>query len=71
MDMTVHRSSEAAGADAPAAAAPDDGAAADLAGVRRIESASLFQRAREVIIVHHGQEYRLRITKSDKLILTK
>ena len=32
---------------------------------------TLFQRDREVIIVHHGQEYRLRITKSDKLILTK
>ena len=31
----------------------------------------LFEREREVVIVHRGQEYRLRITKSDKLILTK
>jgi len=36
-----------------------------------VESATLFERGREVVIVHHGQEYRLRITKSDKLILTK
>ncbi len=39
--------------------------------VRRIESGGLFEGAREVVIVHRGQEYRLRITKSDKLILTK
>jgi hemin uptake protein HemP len=39
--------------------------------MRRVESATLFERGREVVIVHHGQEYRLRITKSDKLILTK
>ena len=61
MGETVHRSSELAAAETPAAPAP----------VRRLESASLFQRGREVVIVHHGQEYRLRITKSDKLILTK
>jgi len=36
-----------------------------------VESTTLFERGREVVIVHHGQEYRLRITKSDKLILTK
>jgi hemin uptake protein HemP len=62
MDKTVHRSSELAG---PELSAPEP------AAVRRVESASLFQRGREVVIVHHGQEYRLRITKSDKLILTK
>lgn len=56
MNKTVRRSSELA---------EPEGA------VRRVESASLFQRGREVVIVHHGQEYRLRITKSDKLILTK
>jgi hemin uptake protein HemP len=38
---------------------------------RRVESMTLFQLERELVIVHHGQEYRLRITKSDKLILTK
>ena len=38
---------------------------------RRVESVTLFQLDRELVIVHHGQEYRLRITKSGKLILTK
>ena len=38
---------------------------------RRVESTTLFVGARELVIVHRGQEYRLRITKSDKLILTK
>jgi len=42
-----------------------------VAGPRRLDSAALFQRAREIVIVHGGQEYRLRITKADKLILTK
>jgi hemin uptake protein HemP len=60
MNKTAHRTLESA---------------ADLAGspphARRVESAMLFERGREVVIVHHGQEYRLRITKSDKLILTK
>jgi hemin uptake protein HemP len=51
-----------------------DGAAAPApipGGPRRLDSAALFQRAREIVIVHGGQEYRLRITKADKLILTK
>jgi hemin uptake protein HemP len=38
---------------------------------REVASAALFQGRREIIIVHHGQEYRLRITRTDKLILTK
>ena len=38
---------------------------------RRISSADLMQGAREVIIVHEGEEYVLRITKTGKLILTK
>ena len=40
------------------------------AGVR-IPSAELFRGRREIVIVHRGQEYRLHITKADKLILTK
>jgi hemin uptake protein HemP len=71
MDKTVHRSSELARDDARGAAAPDDDAVVGPSLVRRVESVLLFERAREVIIVHRGQEYRLRITKSDKLILTK
>jgi hemin uptake protein HemP len=38
---------------------------------RRIASTDLIQGAREIVILHHGEEYLLRITKSGKLILTK
>ena len=37
----------------------------------RIASTELFRGRREIVIVHRGQEYRLHITKADKLILTK
>ncbi|MEW5892306.1 MAG: hemin uptake protein HemP [Pseudomonadota bacterium] len=37
----------------------------------KLDSARLLGRAREVIIVHRGEEYRLRVTRQDKLILTK
>lgn len=37
----------------------------------RIQSAELFGSAREVLIEHGGEEYRLRLTRQDKLILTK
>lgn len=38
---------------------------------QRVKAIDLMQGAREVIIVHEGEEYILRITKSGKLILTK
>jgi hemin uptake protein HemP len=38
---------------------------------RRISTADLMQGAREVILVHEGEEYVLRITMTGKLILTK
>ncbi len=53
---------------------PGDPAAASAAlppAVVRIASAELFRGRREVVIVHRGQEYRLHVTKADKLILTK
>ncbi|HEX9125715.1 MAG TPA: hemin uptake protein HemP [Methylomirabilota bacterium] len=37
----------------------------------RIASTDVFRGQREVVIIHRGQEYRLHITKADKLILTK
>jgi hemin uptake protein HemP len=67
MDRTAHRTSESTQAQPPHAAASLGGPPQ----VRRVESATLFGRGHEVVIVHRGQEYRLRITKSDKLILTK
>ncbi|BBL72724.1 hypothetical protein MoryE10_33300 [Methylogaea oryzae] len=38
---------------------------------RRLSSAELFGGAREVVIEHGGDEYRLRVTSNGKLILTK
>jgi len=44
-------------------------AAADLRA--RIDSTRLLQGGRELLIAHAGEEYRLRLTRNDKLILTK
>lgn len=38
---------------------------------RRLRSAELFAGRREVRIEHRGVEYRLRLTRFEKLILTK
>jgi hemin uptake protein HemP len=38
---------------------------------KRITTADLMQGAREIVVLHQGEEYLLRITKSGKLILTK
>lgn len=37
---------------------------------RRIESRDLFDGRKELVIVHDGRDYRLRITQNGKLILT-
>lgn len=36
----------------------------------RLSSDGLFGARREVLIVHNGREYCLRLTRNDKLILT-
>ena len=41
------------------------------AKLRRLKVSELLAGEREVILEHNGQEYRLRITANDKLILTK
>ncbi len=38
---------------------------------RTIRSADLFGEAREIVIEHRAEEYRLTITRAGKLILTK
>lgn len=40
-------------------------------GQRQVQSLALFRGHREIVILHQGTQYRLRITKGDKLILTK
>jgi len=37
---------------------------------RRVESDALLGDAKELLIVHNGREYRLRMTQNGKLILT-
>ncbi|HEY5808713.1 MAG TPA: hemin uptake protein HemP [Povalibacter sp.] len=39
--------------------------------VQCVRSESLFGRTREILIEHGGSYYRLRVTHSNKLILTK
>jgi hemin uptake protein HemP len=40
------------------------------ADVLRVTSAELLGTRRELVIVHNGREYRLRLTQNGKLILT-
>ena len=42
-----------------------------ISGRRNIASTELFGAETEVLISHNGEQYRLRITRQDKLILTK
>ena len=39
--------------------------------IPRIDASTILASSREIILVHNQQEYRLRITSNDKLILTK
>ena len=47
------------------------GKSSDATRVRSLRATDLFGNARELILEHNGQTYRLRITANDKLILTK
>ena len=39
--------------------------------VKEVDVASLVGSGREVVLIHRGERYRLRITANGKLILTK
>ncbi|MDI1308671.1 MAG: hemin uptake protein HemP [Methylotenera sp.] len=47
------------------------GTAQIVTGNRMVTSEMLFSGARELIIKHAGEDYRLRLTNQGKLILTK
>ncbi|GGH16634.1 hypothetical protein GCM10007036_17480 [Alsobacter metallidurans] len=56
--------------------APSDGSAKNPSAdqnqiMRELDAASLLGDARQIVIVHRGERYSLRITAKDKLILTK
>ena len=48
-----------------------DAAAEPRERAHTVDSMALFAGGREIVIRHAGSEYRLRITRTDKLILTK
>ena len=52
-----------------------DAARADVSGAGpphvRVSSREILRGQREIVILHGDHEYRLRITRADKLILTK
>lgn len=52
----------------PRFARPDPGGETSR---KRLSSRDLFDGDQEILIDHAGQEYRLRITRQGKLILTK
>ena len=50
---------------------PDSAPPLTVGTPRIVDSNALFAGAQEVVITHNGVLYRLRITRQDKLILTK
>lgn len=56
---------------APAALRPPSRGATGDAGPREIDLRDVMGGAREIVLVHNGEQYRLRITARGKLILTK
>ena len=42
----------------------------ELCEPRRVTSEELFGPSKQLVIVHNGREYRLRLTQNGKLILT-
>lgn len=54
----------------PAASRPESRSAPAVPRLR-MSSRDLFRGQRELVILHGGNEYLLRITRADKLILTK
>jgi hemin uptake protein HemP len=51
--------------------APVKSGPATAAAPLRLDAAALFAGGCEVLIVHAGETYRLRLTRQNKLILTK
>ena len=49
---------------------PVSKAAAPQEPLRKVASEALLGTNRELVILHNGREYRLRLTQSGKLILT-
>jgi hemin uptake protein HemP len=55
----------------PAASQAMPWQASAMAALPVVESIGLMAGSREIVIQHAGQSYRLRVTRANKLILTK
>lgn len=60
-----------AGQDPVSSSAVAHAVASARSALKRTDSQRLLGGGRELVIEHAGQEYRLRLTRNDKLILTK
>jgi len=49
---------------------PEPKPCADFVEAKRVSSDALLGPGKELVIVHNGREYRLRLTQNGKLILT-
>jgi hemin uptake protein HemP len=68
--MLEHRSTQSGVAEHPGAA-PREANPPPRRSLQRVDSHRLLGGQRELVIEHAGQEYHLRLTRNDKLILTK
>ena len=50
---------------------PTSARAPELQPARTVDSQALFGAARQLLIVHQGETYKLQVTRQGKLILTK
>lgn len=66
MDNAYPSHSDAARAGKPA---PASGTAVETS-MPRLSTSDLFRGARELVLLHNGREYHLRITQQGKLLLT-
>jgi hemin uptake protein HemP len=57
-------------AEPPSVTRPQPSGRRDSGAPERVTSRELLGRCAELIIVHDGREYRLRVTQNGKLILT-
>ncbi|KRE85436.1 hemin transporter [Rhodanobacter sp. Soil772] len=64
--LSLHQLPSSRAIPRPALSSPTPAPAA-----RRVSSHALLEGERELVIQHQGSEYHLRLTRNDKLILTK
>ena len=69
--MLEQRPARPVGSVTTAPSLPSEAASARRPGATRVDSRRLLEGGRELVIDHAGVEYRLRLTRNDKLILTK